>query len=487
MNLPKKFKISLSGFKRNSDKYLVFILALSLALRDLRVTPYDDAAITYRYAWNISHWHGWVYNVGDRTNGASSPFYTILLAIGSLFGAPLPGFSEALDAVAYAFVAVLIYLIITQVQILNYKRNLSNYVISLSGVFLFLISEGARSILLSGMESAVCSAIGLFAIWAILNKKYSLAWFLMGLALFSKLDAFALLPTMIFLQVRLHKPSKKETFQYFRNLILIILPWLVFSQVYFGSMLPHSASEKISGSLARSFKLNHLWIVDHLVSDGYLIMLVSVIVLSILFLWQTLEKKTLIIAISILAWPILHGAFFSIVNLGDQYDWYLGVLYAPLIISMAILLKFLYEHSAIYLSAILKMSVVAAICASIIMGHNLKATFNVVLHGHQISSYEGFERTRAQAGYWLGTHTSKSEVIMTCFGWVAWGARQNPFLETCPLSTRKSVGSPNWFVDFSFPGVHVPKTSPIGKIVKVFTSSTGTGGASWIVKLGPSK
>ena len=485
MALSRKINFLVTNFKINIDKCGLYLLALFLAVRDLRVTPYDDAAITYRYAWNISHWHGWVYNVGDRTNGASSPFYTLLLAIGSRLGFPLPGLSEALDALSYGAIALLIYLIVKRCLAITYKNDISSSLIAAFGVTLFLLSEGARSILLSGMETAVCSALGLSAIWLIVSRRFSLAWLVMGLALFSKLDAFALLPTMIMLQLYLRKPSGAEFLLYLRNLVVIFGPWLLFSQFYFGSMLPHSASEKLSGSLTHVFKLNHMWVVNHIASEGYLLLLAAVTLITCLIFYWSKEKGAVTLAFLILMWPILHGGFFSIVNLGDQYDWYLGVLYAPIIISITFLLKFIYERGSVKFNGIFRFAVIAVVVPSIIMGHNFKATFEVIKHGHQISSYEGFEKTRAEAGIWLGTHVPKSDVIMTCFGWVAWGVKENPFFETCPLSTRKSVGSPNWFVDCSFPGIHVPKASPIGKIEKVFTSSIGTGGASWIVKIGP--
>src|SRR4030042_5328460 len=41
---------------------------------------YDDPFITYRYAWNLIHGVGFVYNLGERVLSTTTPFFTILLA-----------------------------------------------------------------------------------------------------------------------------------------------------------------------------------------------------------------------------------------------------------------------------------------------------------------------------------------------------------------------------------------------------------------------
>src|SRR4030043_1437307 len=41
---------------------------------------YDDPFISYRYAWNLIHGVGFVYNLGERVLSTTTPFFTILLA-----------------------------------------------------------------------------------------------------------------------------------------------------------------------------------------------------------------------------------------------------------------------------------------------------------------------------------------------------------------------------------------------------------------------
>jgi len=70
---------------------LVGIVAFVVAVRDVRVVLYDDAAITLRYAWRIAHGGGFTYNPADRTDGASAPLYTLIIAFISFLGGGLIG------------------------------------------------------------------------------------------------------------------------------------------------------------------------------------------------------------------------------------------------------------------------------------------------------------------------------------------------------------------------------------------------------------
>src|SRR5215212_8222761 len=51
---------------------------------------YDDPYITYRYASNLAHAAGFVYNAGERILSTTTPLYTLILALAGLTGAPIP-------------------------------------------------------------------------------------------------------------------------------------------------------------------------------------------------------------------------------------------------------------------------------------------------------------------------------------------------------------------------------------------------------------
>ncbi|HEC35405.1 MAG TPA: hypothetical protein ENI39_02600, partial [Anaerolineae bacterium] len=64
------------------ERFLLLVLVL-LALA-ARLVPgprtVDDAYITFRYARNLVEGRGFVYNLGERVLGTTTPLYTLLLS-----------------------------------------------------------------------------------------------------------------------------------------------------------------------------------------------------------------------------------------------------------------------------------------------------------------------------------------------------------------------------------------------------------------------
>jgi hypothetical protein len=115
---------------------------------------------------------------------------------------------------------------------------------------------------------------------------------------------------------------------------------------------------------------------------------------------------------------------------------------------------------------------------------NVGTVVRTVADGHQIDGNEAFEGTRRDAGLYVGRVAAKDDVITTCYGWVAYGALDNPISETCPLNTRKRVGSPRWIVVVSYPGIHAPTIPAGSKLVRSFVSDAPPQGATYVIRVG---
>jgi hypothetical protein len=71
---------------------------------------YDDAWITYRYAYNLASGNGLVYNAGERFLGTTAPFYAVLLAPGGWFSpAAIPAASGGLCMVSLVAIGLGLY------------------------------------------------------------------------------------------------------------------------------------------------------------------------------------------------------------------------------------------------------------------------------------------------------------------------------------------------------------------------------------------
>ena len=76
--------------------------------------PYgmDDCYITYRYAYNLFHHHQFVFNLGEKILGTTSPLYTIILTIAQVFSDNIPLMSNLISCVCSALAGFLLFLIL---------------------------------------------------------------------------------------------------------------------------------------------------------------------------------------------------------------------------------------------------------------------------------------------------------------------------------------------------------------------------------------
>lgn len=89
---------------------LIAAAALFVAAVNLDIS-YDDAFITYRYAYNFASGHGFVYNVGEWFLGTTAPLYGLILGVlAALFGPDaIPTISGYLSGIALLLVGGALY------------------------------------------------------------------------------------------------------------------------------------------------------------------------------------------------------------------------------------------------------------------------------------------------------------------------------------------------------------------------------------------
>ena len=89
----------------------VFIVTVLVRLLFHYLTEfiYDDAFITFRYAENIAAGHGFVYNVGERVLGVTTPLFTLLLAALAWLRLPVIGSAVTISLICSGVTAILVY------------------------------------------------------------------------------------------------------------------------------------------------------------------------------------------------------------------------------------------------------------------------------------------------------------------------------------------------------------------------------------------
>ena len=80
----------------------------AFALSD-RAGPVDDAWISYRYARNLAEGHGLAFNLGEPTQGSSTPLLVAVLALARTLGLDIPSSARALAVVSLFGLALLAF------------------------------------------------------------------------------------------------------------------------------------------------------------------------------------------------------------------------------------------------------------------------------------------------------------------------------------------------------------------------------------------
>jgi hypothetical protein len=191
----------------------------------------EDAYITYRYAQNLAAGRGFVFNPGERVLGTSTPFYTLLLAGAAVMGFDIVAVSSVLFAGSLAATALLGAGILRR---FDHPR--------LSILFATLAVWGAGDLdFFFGMEIPFYVALLFAAFRCVLAGHRGWTGMLLGVAFLTRYDgALGALSLCAVLWWR----DRRVPWRTGLTALGVVLPWLVFAQLYFGSVFPNTLAAK---------------------------------------------------------------------------------------------------------------------------------------------------------------------------------------------------------------------------------------------------
>ncbi|MFT7485499.1 MAG: hypothetical protein ACI9F9_001349 [Candidatus Paceibacteria bacterium] len=219
------------------DSALVLFLVFAAVVNGVTFKDYvfDDSFITYKYARNIAEGHGFVFNLGERVLGTTTPLFTLLLA-----GLSLLGFNIVHAAVAIYSVSV------SACGYIGARILRSHGVPNAGALFAVLISWGMGGVFVyMGMETTFYVALIFGAIWAVPTERRASLGVLLGLIACTRYDGvIAVGLVLLYRWLLTKKPPLREA------LIAggLLGSWLLFAQLYFGSPLPNTLGAKIADS-----------------------------------------------------------------------------------------------------------------------------------------------------------------------------------------------------------------------------------------------
>ncbi|MFZ2323519.1 MAG: hypothetical protein WAV89_07480 [Ignavibacteriaceae bacterium] len=328
----------------------------------------DDTFIFYKYAKNIAEGNGYVFNIGEKVNATTSPLYTLILA--------------------------LLYWIIKPIYINNFVV-LGN-LISISSILLILFSMKKifdndeyfywfAAIFLAmpllklgfGMETFLNLALIVFSVYLYTNEKFLLASAFIALSVLARFDSI-LFAGIIFLYYIFDK-RKFPSIKMILIFLLVVIPWFVFSKIYFNSFLPTTIGAKLSQNELGLFGGGLIFLTNsvRVLPGSYLTLLtiISTISLSLIYLYKKkiniFRNKGLLI---ILFWAFSLFFTYAFIIKAPPYQWYYTPFAIPISIILAITFSDLVKKSGLYKTIIALLFISACVLPvkNLIEGYNPK-------------------------------------------------------------------------------------------------------------------
>lgn len=370
---------------------------------NLSHTGPDDAFITYRYARNLAHGLGFVFNPGDApVLGTSTPLYALLLAAGARLGVDIPSLSVAVGTLATAACVALMAL-------LGIRTGLAAAGIAAALTFGASPFNGAY---LEGMETPLYLALALGAILASVCRRPTLAMTLGALVVLTRLDGAAVLAVVTAHEVLVRRKVP------WRSVVpgaILLGSWGLYALWRFGSVLPASGLAKmahpfsISGRFSpASPRLMNLTFpafdaLGVLRAPAERLGFLAVVFLGLVLLARsvrpprTFEESGAVTTGLVGAWFLLYVAGMKVLRLPD-FTWYYGPPAVSLALLSWILAFALVRRIAPRLSS---PSVLAAAAALSALGWWVPVESEVLRE----------PSPHALAGRWLKEHASPSDTV----------------------------------------------------------------------------
>lgn len=198
----------------------------------------DDAYITFVYADHIAHGLGFVFSPGEHVLGTTTPLYALILALAMrLTGLPVVTLAIGVAAVSTGLCMAAGYLLA--------RRFGTAVPLAVSFPVLLVMDQSLLTYALSGMETALFTALLLCCALAYALRRDVFCGVFLGLAVLTRPEALvlaAIVPLYAGLMDR--RAAMRRAARCLAAAALVCLPWAVWATWYFGSPLPQSVIAK---------------------------------------------------------------------------------------------------------------------------------------------------------------------------------------------------------------------------------------------------
>jgi hypothetical protein len=306
----------------------------------------DDAFITFRYSRNLVEGLGFVYNPSVHTLGTTTPLYTLLMAgISAISGSQdFPHFAIWVNALADAITVALLYAIV--------RRLTQNDWLGFLPALLWALAPYSVTFAIGGMETSVNILWMIAAMWVYVCQPWQqvrnqiVLGIFVALAILTRIDSLIWIGPLLLAQLIDHwlagagKPFfQRLPLRTWTAAALVLLPWMLFSFVYFGSPFPNSLSAKrVAYQMPPGSALTTLivhYALPFLESDVFtpLLLALGIGYALLTFICMAYARRHLPRLLPFLVYPWLYFIVFAVFN-PLIFRWYLAPPLPALIIGI---------------------------------------------------------------------------------------------------------------------------------------------------------
>ena len=239
------FSLLLFGFFYYAWRY---ILASSFIINGTRYyVLFDDAMISMRYAYNLAHGNGLVWNIGERVEGFTNPLWVFYMALLHLLPIPLPQMSLWVQISGAVLLGANLYFVRRIVEHFTGDLLAMLAAVAFTAFYAPLISWG-----LLGMEVSVLALILTATVWIILEngrERFSpWPYILLGISTLFRFDMAV--PYVVILAVLwfVQKDHRRQNLIWGLGLLILFLGGQTVARyLYYGQLLPNTYYLKVTG------------------------------------------------------------------------------------------------------------------------------------------------------------------------------------------------------------------------------------------------
>ena len=192
----------------------------------------DDSYIVLRYGYNLSRGLGWCYNPGEKINGSTSPLNTLAAAAANLISPERP------ELVMHLFDEI--FIAAALLAVVTLLAEAKKYAATVAAPLALIADPLLHSVY--GLETVLYLMLGLVSLLCF-QRKSRILGLALGLMVLARPDA-AIFAALLLLAKTMK--DRKIPVREIVIMLVVLLPWLIFSLVYFHELFPNTLFAKMA-------------------------------------------------------------------------------------------------------------------------------------------------------------------------------------------------------------------------------------------------